>query len=247
VADRTVEGRFGILADGSMAWHFAFATSAWTFCEIPMRPAVAPLVAGFKSFRAEYYEQRPERLRSLTVHGQKPSVLMIACSDSRIDPAIVTRAEPGELFVVRNVANLVPPYEPDGRYHGTSAAIEFAVRDLKVSEIVIFGHSQCGGIATLSRAMAGDAPERTFLTPWVTMIQDTCAAMLKAHPADLDDTDTAAERAAIRVSLANLLGFPWIKERVHQGDLALHGWLFELRQGMLYGLDPVAERFIRLD
>lgn len=211
-----------------------------------MRPAIAPLVAGFKSFRAEYYEQRPDLLRSLSVHGQKPSVLMIACSDSRMDPAILTRSEPGELFMVRNVANLVPPYEPDGRYHGTSAAIEFAVRDLKVSDIVIFGHSQCGGIQVLSKAMAGDALARTFLTPWVTMIQDTCAEMLKAHPADVDDTDTAAERAAIRVSLANLLGFPWIRERVDHGDLALHGWLFELRQGMLYGIDSAAEKFVRL-
>jgi carbonic anhydrase len=208
-----------------------------------MRPAVERLVAGFKSFRAEYYEQRPERLRPLTIHGQEPSVLMIACSDSRIDPALVTRAEPGELFVVRNVANLVPPYEPDRHYHGTSAAIEFAVRDLRVSDIVIMGHSKCGGIQALSRAMTGDAPEREFLTPWVTLIQDKCAAMLDAHRSEDGGTDTAAERAAIRVSIANLLTFPWVRERVEQGALILHGWLFDLSHGVLLGLDPSTDRF----
>lgn len=207
-----------------------------------MRPAVESLVAGFKSFRAEYYEHRPERIRPLALYGQTPSVLMIACSDSRIDPAIVTRAEPGELFVVRNVANLVPPYEPDGRYHGTSAAIEFAVRDLKVSDIVIFGHSQCGGI----QAMTGKGPQRTFLTPWVNLVQDACVQMRKAHPGDEDETDTATERAAIRVSISNLLGFPWVKERVDRGELAVHGWLFDLKPGVLYGLDPSRQRFARL-
>ncbi|MCP5364393.1 MAG: carbonic anhydrase [Hyphomicrobiales bacterium] len=211
-----------------------------------MCSAINSLIAGFKSFRAEYYEHRPERLRELSLHGQNPSVLMIACSDSRIDPAIVTRAEPGELFVVRNVANLVPPYEPDGRYHGTSAAIEFAVRDLRLSDIVIFGHSQCGGIQALSKAMAGEVPERTFLTPWVTLIRDKCADMLEAHPEDDDGSDSITERAAIRVSISNLLTFPWVHERVEQGTLTVHGWLFDLREGVLYGLDPATDAYVRL-
>ncbi len=111
------------------------------------KPTVDRMLAGFKSFKAIYYEQRPERVKDLVDMGQKPEVLLIACSDSRVDPAILTNAEPGEMFVVRNVANLVPPYEPDENYHGTSAAIEFAVCDLKVRDIVVLRHQCCGGIS----------------------------------------------------------------------------------------------------
>ena len=134
------------------------------------KPTVDRMLAGFKSFKAMYYEQRPERVEDLVNMGQRPEVLLIACSDSRVDPAILTNAEPGEMFVIRNVANLVPPYEPDENYHGTSSAIEFAVRDLKVKDIVILGHSACGGMqALVEHGEAGKVPDRDFIGEWVSI------------------------------------------------------------------------------
>lgn len=185
------------------------------------------LVAGFRGFHALYYEQRPERIRDLVEVGQNPKVLMIACSDSRVDPAIVTNAEPGELFIVRNVANLVPPYAPDGNYHGTSAALEYAVRDLKVEHIVVLGHSHCGGIRALMDSTEGDITEREFIGPWVSICK--CAG-------ETEDSD-AVERGAIKGSLTNLMSFPWVKERVDAGNLSLHGWWFDIEKGNLWELN----------
>lgn len=185
------------------------------------------LVAGFRGFHALYYEQRPERITDLVERGQKPKVLMIACSDSRVDPAIVTNAEPGELFIVRNVANLVPPYMPDGNYHGTSAALEFAVRDLKVEHIVVLGHSRCGGIRALMDASAGEESQREFIGPWVSICH--CAG----GKTDSDEV----ERGAIKGSLNNLMTFPWVRERVEAGNLSLHGWWFKIETGNLWELN----------
>lgn len=186
------------------------------------------LVAGFRGFHALYYEQRPERIRDLVERGQKPKVLMIACSDSRVDPAIVTNAEPGELFIVRNVANLVPPYAPDGNYHGTSAALEFAVRDLKVEHIVVLGHSACGGIrALMNAARDGDNPGREFIGPWVSICEGACG----------HDHSEDVEREAIKISLKNLMSFPWVEERVNNGDLDLYGWWFQIESGNLWQLN----------
>ena len=179
------------------------------------------LLAGFAAFRAAAFDT--EHFRALAREGQKPRLLVIACSDSRVDPAILFGAQPGELFVVRNVANLVPPYQPDGHYHGTSAAIEFAVRDLGVAGIVVLGHSSCGGIAAL--ATDGGA-EREFIGPWIS---------LAAHACDHHGS-AAREQASIRRSVENLRSFPWIAEREAAGALALHGWWFDLAEGRLWAL-----------
>jgi carbonic anhydrase len=202
-------------------------------------PALARLIAGFKGFRARYFEQRPELYESFAKKGQSPEVLIVGCSDSRADPAILLSAEPGELFIIRNVANLVPPYQPDGHYHGTSSALEFAVRDLTVRHIVVLGHSGCGGIEALAKS--GLAPEqREFIAGWVSIAEKArqgCAhAGRGAGGRDL-------EQASIRVSLENLLTFPWIRERVQSGKLALHGWWFDLGEGELWGLDSPDEEF----
>lgn len=197
-----------------------------------MVAAVERLVAGFRAFRARYYEQRPERMAELTTRGQAPEVMVIACSDSRVDPALLLGAEPGELFMVRNVANLVPPYAPDQRYHGTSAALEFAVRDLEVRHIVILGHSACGGIQALRGAMSGTPPAREFIGPWVEIASEACRC---AAGAPLPDQQSV-EQEGIRISLRNLSSFPWVAERVAAGELILHGWWVDLVAGRLVSI-----------
>ena len=185
------------------------------------------LIAGFKSFRETYYDQQPDFYRSLVEKGQSPEVMVIACSDSRVNPSIIAKAEPGELFIVRNVANLVPPYEPDSRYHGTSAAIEFAVRDLGVKHIIVLGHSHCGGIRWLCEGHE-DGKKRRFLDGWMSIVEQ---ARNEKLPGDAQLRHV--EREAVKVSLDNLLTFPWVKKRVEDERLKLHGWWFDLEVGEL--------------
>jgi carbonic anhydrase len=203
------------------------------------------LVAGFKAFRVTNFEQRPALFEALVNNGQQPEVLMIACSDSRVDPALLLNSQPGELFVVRNVANLVPPYAPDKNYHGTSAALEFAVRDLKVAHIVVLGHSRCGGMDVLRKASWGEKPDREFIAPWVSIAERAC------HCADHEtlsgpDGRRLVEQAGLKVSLENLMTFPWVRERVEAGELTLHGWWFDLEKGQLWAAGNGEEPFVQL-
>lgn len=196
------------------------------------------LIAGFKGFKATYYEQRPERFKNLIEGGQYPKTLVIACSDSRADPAILTNAEPGELFVIRNVANLVPPYKPEGKVLGTSSAIEFAVRDLNVDHVIVLGHSDCGGIEALQRVARGEEPAREFLADWVSI---ACAAPgCKDH---LSDDASEIGRQAIVISLNNLKGFPWIAEPLAKKELSLHGWWFDMEKGTLWAYNEFKGAF----
>jgi carbonic anhydrase len=193
--------------------------------------------AGFRSFRAIYYEQRPERVASLMEGGQKPQVVLVACSDSRVDPAILMNSEPGELFVVRNVAALVPPYAPDGHYHGTSAALEYAVRDLKVQDVVVLAHSSCGGVKALVAANRSEPlPDREFIQPWMAMMGD----------AVLEDPEEASKET-LRQSIKNLHSFPFVQTACELGYLKVHGWWFNMREGALYKLDEASEEFVRVD
>jgi carbonic anhydrase len=196
------------------------------------------LIAGFKGFKATYYEQRPERFQSLVERGQNPKTLVIACSDSRADPAILTNSEPGELFVIRNVANLVPPYQPDRSMHGTSSAIEFAVRDLAVRHIVVLGHSSCGGIEALQRVAKGEEPNREFLETWVSI---ACAA-----PGCTEHGESSSDeigRQAVVISLNNLKTFPWLSELAAKKELSLHGWWFDMNQGALWAYNEFKDSF----
>jgi carbonic anhydrase len=207
------------------------------------RGPIERLLAGFKSFHAAYYEQRPERIQPLVERGQAPEVLVIACSDSRIDPAILMNSEPGELFVVRNVANLVPPYNPDGSARGVSSAMEMAIRELKVRHVIVLGHSGCGGIRTLVETALGRAPEREFLTPWVRIAAEACAHVVRG-----DDAAAAAhevEHRALLLSLRNLRTFPWIVEAERSGELDLRGWWFDLGGGALWEARPGADATFR--
>jgi len=213
---------------------------------MPKLSAVDRLLAGFKGFRAQYYDQRPELFESLK-KGQSPKVLMIACSDSRIDPGFLTRSEPGELFVVRNVANIVPPYEPDERHHGTSAALEFAVRDLGVRHIVILGHSQCGGIRGLAGGLADQPSDREFIGPWVSIVRSACGDNVQLDPASSAARDLRdVEQAALRISLNNLSTYPWAREKIDQGQLDTHGWWFELEAGKLWEVKSDSETAVCL-
>ena len=216
------------------------------------------LLNGIKGFQSRYYEQEPERMRELTEHGQNPKVLLISCSDSRVDPALLTRAEPGDLFVVRNVANLVPAYQTLSRVDGARAAIEYAVRHLHVEHIVVLGHARCGGIKALLGSIAGEGIESDFIGDWVQIALDGCFHYLldpegtSARPATLsaEEIDTLnqyphlTERAAIRGSLSNLATYPWIKSKLDEGQIHLHGWWFDLESGDLWVTNPDNTSFL---
>lgn len=196
------------------------------------------LIEGHRRFRAETWPAERARYEALAKWGQSPEALVIACSDSRVDPQTVFGAVPGELFVVRNVAALVPPYQPDAGYHGTSAALEFGVRVLKVSRVVVLGHAQCGGV----RAMVEGAPleARDFVEPWMAMAEP----VLRSIPMQLDANAVLhhCEAEVVRLSLANLATFPWIAEAVAAGTLKLEGFRFDIHSGELSRLQ--GDRFV---
>lgn len=202
------------------------------------------LIRGYTQFHTAYFRKESPVYETLVRQGQRPEVLVIACSDSRIDPAIVTSSEPGDLFVVRNVAAIVPPHDSDGHLHGTSAAIEFAVKSLQVKHIVVMGHALCGGVHALAhREKTEEAFD--FLGPWIDAGKETLAAVDRA----LNGADSAArqrvlEQAMVLTSLNNLRSFPWIVDRVRDGRLFLHGWYFDMHHGVLGEYDPEERRFI---
>lgn len=192
------------------------------------------LIAGYRRFRAESWPRERARFEELAAAGQNPRTMVIACSDSRVDPQMIFGAGPGELFVVRNVANLVPPYAPDGSYHGTSAALEFAIRVLRVNKVVVLGHALCGGVRAL---LEGAPPEaQDFVVPWMTIAKVVPSRVLECTP--VEARQEAAEHEAIRVSLGNLMTFPWIKDAVEAGTLHLHGAHFGVGTGVLALLGP---------
>ncbi len=204
------------------------------------------LIAGYKSFHQRYFSGDGKLYRDLVRDGQSPETLVIACSDSRSDPAILTDSSPGDMFVIRNVAAIVPPYKIDSNHHGTSAAIEFAVRTLKVKHIVVMGHSLCGGVHALAhRDEAGATYE--FLQQWI----DIGRPALETVERELADAAPeirrrALEEAVVLVSLNNLLTFPWIKSAVDAGALTLHGWYFDLTTGGMFTYDAKTQRFGKL-
>lgn len=205
--------------------------------------AIADLLGGYQRFRrARWSAQREayERLRA----GQSPRVMVIGCADSRVDPSTIFDCGPGEIFVVRNVANLVPPYDPDGGVHGVSAALEFAVTVLGVSEILVLGHGGCGGIAASLRAADG-TPVGAFIGPWMEIAQAARTRVLSQHGGVTAGADgqTALEHEAISTSLDNLMGFPFVRAAVEAGRLRLHGGWFAVASGELHWRDPETGAF----
>lgn len=187
------------------------------------------LIDGYRRFRAETWPRERARFEELAAQGQRPHTMVIACSDSRVDPQMIFSAGPGELFVVRNVANLVPPYMPDAQYHGTSAAVEFAVRVLKVDRIVVMGHALCGGISAL---LNGAPPEvQDFVAGWIGIAQRARTVALRCDVPE--QRQEVAEHEAVRISLDNLMTFPWVAAAVAAGSLSLHGAHFGVATGRL--------------
>lgn len=207
------------------------------------RKELLRLVSGFRKFREKYFDGE---VSSYRVQGpQSPKTLVIGCSDSRVDPAIITSAGPGDLFVVRNVANLVPPYEKGGGMHGVSAAIEFAVVNLKVENIVILGHRQCGGIRALVTGLHGDSD--SFVDRWVAIARPAHFRALAAHPeADQDELCQHCELEAIKISLENLRTFPFVKEAELSGRLSLTGAYFDLESGRLLEFVEGSGEFVNI-
>lgn len=204
------------------------------------------LIAGYRRFRSSYYEQHKTIFENLSAKGQKPSAMIIGCSDARVDPAINFDTGPGEVFMVRNVANVVPPYTPDGDHHGTSAALEFAVKALKVPNIAILGHAKCGGIRALVEGEPGAASQTDFIDSWMKVAAPARkVAMARAESENMSG-DTAhvcrlCEMANVRVGLANLRTFPWIAEAEAQGRVELHGLYFDIVKGELFRLNELNE------
>ncbi|MDB2415485.1 carbonic anhydrase, partial [Rickettsiales bacterium] len=188
------------------------------------------LIQGYKNFRNKFADQKYDDYRKYAYKQQNPDIMIIGCSDSRVNPAVITSAELGDIFVVNNVANLVPPYETtDNAHHGTSAAMEFAVKHLNVRHIIVLGHSQCGGIRALLNDEAIGDESYSFIKPWMSIIDSVKDDVKKNHgDLSIDEQAHICERSSLVVSLDNLLTFPWIKERVDSGKLHIHAWHFEL-------------------
>jgi carbonic anhydrase len=194
-------------------------------------------------FRRDEHAKNRGRYLQLAELGQTPTAMVIACCDARVDVSAIFDAEPGALFIMRNVANLVPPYEPEGRYHGTSAAVEYAATALKVPNLIVLGHSHCGGVNAYRRSVRDNVAAQGFIGRWLTLLDG-----LKPDESDVSaygDT-TAFEFAAVRGSLANLETFPFVKQRMQDGLLELHGLHFDLGSGRLLGLEPDTGRFTAL-
>ncbi|MBK6974899.1 MAG: carbonic anhydrase [Candidatus Methylophosphatis roskildensis] len=201
---------------------------------------VARFIAGFERFHEKYFSEDRALFEQLK-HGQNPKALIVACADSRVDPALLTGAEPGDVFVVRNVANLVPPYEPGGSFASVPAALEFAVLSLGIEHIIVLGHGQCGGIRAL---MGGTDSQTEFIGKWVGIARrarERVLAELPSKPLALQER--ACEQAGILVSLENLMTYPWIAQRVEAGAIHLHGWYFDIAAGALMHYEPARNAF----
>jgi carbonic anhydrase len=201
------------------------------------------LINGFHRFREQHFADDDALYRQLVQEGQTPKILVVACCDSRVDPALVLNCEPGDLFVIRNVANLVPPDESlsSGR-HGTSAALDYGVRTLGIEHIIVLGHAHCGGIGALMQGKRTEGD--SFINSWMRLAEEALSKVDQKQPLITEEQrQRACEQQAILSSLENLMSFDWIKERVAQGTLALHGWYFDLEHGELLGYDAATDNF----
>lgn len=200
------------------------------------------LIEGFLRFRERTLAKDDAQFQDLVQYGQTPSTLVVACCDSRVDPALILDCAPGDLFVIRNVANLVPPIENQGQYHGTSAALEFGVCNLGVQHIIVLGHAHCGGIHALLEG--GVVKNDSFIAGWMGIAAEAREHVERELNASASEVrHRACEQKSILVSLQNLMTFPWIRSRVEQGKLTLHGWYFDIEHGELLGYDTTTRRF----
>ncbi|MYM27564.1 carbonic anhydrase [Duganella sp. CY15W] len=205
---------------------------------------IEKFISGFNRFQQQYFNENPDLYGNLRA-GQRPGTLLIGCCDSRVDPVLLTGSDPGDMFVVRNIANLVPPCTPTASA-GVSSAIEFAVCELEVERIIVLGHARCGGI----RAVMAPKPvqrETDFVGQWMRIAQPVAERVRRdlAHRSS-EEQHHACELASILLSLDNLLTYPWLKRRVDQGKLKLHGWYFDLESGALMAYSARQQQFLPL-
>lgn len=203
------------------------------------------LLQGYSRFMSGRYAEESARYRALAETGQKPTTLIIACCDSRAAPETIFNAGPGELFVIRNVANLVPPYAPDGEYHSTSAALEFAVQSLRVKHVVVMGHGRCGGISAALDPAAEPLSPGDFIGRWMSLLAPVAKEIQDSTLLTSGERQTALERISIRNSIANLRTFPCVKILEDKGKLKLHGAWFDISSGELWVMDPNSGDFSR--
>jgi carbonic anhydrase len=204
------------------------------------------LISGNEVFRKRYFQDDDSLYQEFLENGQSPEVMVIACSDSRVDPALVMNCEPGDLFVVRNVANLVPPCQDDGGYHGTSAALEFAVTDLQVKHIIVLGHSQCGGITALIQSEILEK-KRPFISKWMEIAKPAAEKTYSQKTNELPEEQVnRCSHHALVHSLKNLQSFPFVSQKIADQTLSLHAWYFDLSTGALQAYDEAQQGFVPL-
>jgi carbonic anhydrase len=201
-----------------------------------MKKSFTKALKGYQEFRDKYVHGDASIMQSLSRDGQKPKIMVVACCDSRADPALILQCDPGDLFVVRNVANIVPPYEKDEAHHGTSAALEFATCYLEVKHIIILGHSQCGGIQALLSNKVLEQDD--FITNWVEVIKTDAIC----HHDNADDY----AKIALTQSYQNCMTFPWINEKVAKKELIIHLWFFDIKTGQIFTYDEREKNYVPL-
>jgi len=201
-----------------------------------MKGSLQKLLGGYREFRDKYAHDDQSIMRSLSDNGQQPEVMIIACCDSRVDPALILQCDPGDLFVVRNVANIVPPYEKDEMHHGTSAALEFGICYLNVKHLILLGHSQCGGIQAL--LYGSTATQNDFISNWVSLAKT-------ADNAEQDPNEYS--KLALNQSYRHCLTFPWIKEKVDSQELHIHRWYFDIKHGQIFTYSPSKKAYQPLE
>lgn len=203
------------------------------------------LLTGYKNFMTGRYHAESDRYRTLARDGQNPEIMMIACCDSRAAPETIFDVGPGEMFVLRNVGNLVPPYEPDGEFHSTSAALEFAIQSLKIPNIVVMGHGRCGGIRAALSANAEPLSPGDFIGKWMSLIAPAAEVVTRNSMMTAGERQTALERISIRFSIANLRTFPCVKILEDAGKLNIYGAWFDISTGELWTMNRETGDFER--
>jgi carbonic anhydrase len=201
----------------------------------------------FRRFKQRHFLPNAEQYEELATYGQAPEAMIISCSDSRVDPETIFSAMPGELFVVRNVANLVPPYETGGKFHGVSSAIEFAVLNLRVKNLIVMGHSGCGGVQAALDQSAAIQTESQFISRWMSMLDDARLSVLASHQTRPHaEKQRALEKEGVKTAIKNLRTFPFISQLEDKGRLALHGAYFDIATGTLSVLNHSRNEFFPL-
>jgi carbonic anhydrase len=200
-----------------------------------MQKSLEKMLLGYEKFQEKYVKSGSRLLQRLSHQGQTPEVMVVSCCDSRVDPALIMGGDPGDFFIVRNVANIIPPYEKDGAHHGTSAALEFGICFLNVKHLIVMGHSQCGGI--LSLFAPSHSPGDDFISRWMDLLE-------KPDPT-LQSPDAYAKMALLQ-SYKNALGFPWIASRVEAKTLVIHLWFFDISSGKISSYAPRQKDFVPL-